>query len=302
MGSGDWFYRLDHRGDLRSYILHLPPAAAKGKVALIVALHGVTPSITNFRRQSNLDAEADREGFAVLYPMGIRSLGLLTWNAGVCCGWAQWRGVDDVGFILQAINQVIEEAPIDPSRVYLAGLSNGAMMAYRLAAAAPERFAAMAAVAGTLHVDPKRSSRPMPILHIHSVDDPLLPYEGRWTLLGRFPSVEEMLKPWLELDGCPLQARIIQRLEQNSQQYGHSIAIRKVWAPCKEDVQVIAWQLIGPGHVWPGGNPPFYLRWLTHGPTRIINANTEMWHFFSQYRLPQPMAVDTKAVHVNSVD
>lgn len=299
MGAGDWFYQLNQQGTLRTYILHLPPAAAKGKVALIVALHGVTPSITNFRRQSNLDAEADQDGFAVLYPMGIRSLGLLTWNAGACCGWAQWRGIDDVGFILQALDRTIAEAPIDRSRVYLTGLSNGAMMAYRLAAVAPERFAAMAAVAGTLNAEPKPHSRPMPILHIHSVDDPLLPYQGRWTLLRRFPGVEEMLKPWLKVDGCPLQAQITQRLEQNSQQYGHSTAIRKTWAPCQGDVQVIAWQLIGPGHVWPGGNPPFYLHWLTHGPTRIINANTEIWHFFSSYRLSQPAAVNTKAKPVD---
>jgi len=255
-------------------------------VALIVALHGVTPSIASFRRQTDLDAAADREGFAVLYPLGIRRLGLLTWNAGPCCGWAAWRGVDDVGFILRSLDDALTRAPIDPSRVYLTGLSNGAMMAYRLAAAAPDRFAALAAVAGTLGVIPRPDSPALPILHIQSVDDPLLPYGGRWTLFGRFPGVEEMLQPWLALAGCSTRPQVSRHLEHRSESGHEELAIRKSWEPCRAGVQIIAWQLSGPGHVWPGGQPPPALYWLTHGPTRLIDANLEIWRFFSRYRLP----------------
>ncbi len=285
-GARDVFHRLDHRGDQREYILHLPPAAAHGQVGLIVALHGVTPSIESFRRQTGLDAAADREGFAVLYPLGIRRLGLLTWNAGACCGWAAWHGVDDVGFILRSLDDALAGAPIDPSRVYLTGLSNGAMMAYRLSATAPDRFAALAAVAGTLGVIPRPDSPALPILHIQSIDDPLLPYGGRRTLFGRFPGVEEMLQPWLALAGCPTRPQVSRHLEHRGEPGYEGVAIRKSWAPCRGDVQIIAWQLIGPGHVWPGGQPPPALHWLTHGPTRLIDANVEIWRFFSRYRLP----------------
>ena len=38
--------------------------------------------------------------------------------------------------------------PVDPTRVYAAGMSNGAAMSHRLACERPERYAAIVAVAG----------------------------------------------------------------------------------------------------------------------------------------------------------
>ncbi|MBU0596231.1 prolyl oligopeptidase family serine peptidase, partial [Candidatus Bipolaricaulota bacterium] len=54
-------------------------------------------------------------------------------------------GEDDVGFIVGLIDAVTEAVPIDRTRVYATGASNGGMMTYRLAIEAGERFAAAAA-------------------------------------------------------------------------------------------------------------------------------------------------------------
>ena len=52
------------------------------------------------------------------------------------------------------------------------------MMAYRLAAEAAERIAAIAPVAGTMHLSRFAPARPVSVLHIHSVDDTRALYRG----------------------------------------------------------------------------------------------------------------------------
>jgi len=44
------------------------------------------------------------------------------------------------------------------------------------------------------------------------------------------------------------------------------------------------WKLTGGGHVWPGGVLD-YLTWLLGPGTRVIDANEEMWRFFSRHKL-----------------
>jgi poly(3-hydroxybutyrate) depolymerase len=47
---------------------------------------------------------------------------------------------------------------------------------------------------------------------------------------------------------------------------------------------VVLWKLTGAGHVWPGGQRDYLPRLLGPG-TRIIDANVEMWRFFSRFSL-----------------
>ncbi len=67
---------------------------------------------------------------------------------------------------------------VDPHRVYLTGMSNGAMMAYRVALERPERVAAIAPVAGAMALDPDLVRVPVPVLHMHGTDDRHAPFEG----------------------------------------------------------------------------------------------------------------------------
>jgi len=62
------------------------------------------------------------------------------------------------------------------------------MMSYRLAAELGDRIAAIAPIAGGMVVDSIRSPRPVPIMHIHSVDDPRALYAGRRGPSFRLPT------------------------------------------------------------------------------------------------------------------
>ena len=191
--------------------MHLPPRfAERGPLPVLLAFHGGGGSAQGFQKYAGLDAVADREGFVVVYPDGSGRLGrrLLTWNAGGCCGSAREDRVDDVGFTIRLLGDLARDLPLDRTRVYATGHSNGAMMAYRLAAEAAERIAAIAPVAGAMQLASFAPARPMPVLHVHSVDDPRALYLGG--LGPPFPftrtrvehnAVEAELARWAALDG-----------------------------------------------------------------------------------------------------
>src|SRR5436853_5461059 len=178
----------------------------------MLSFHGGGSNAEVMRSYTRMDPAADRDGYIVVYPNGSSGFQgkFLTWNAGNCCGPAAALQVDDVGFALAVIDDFATRIPIDRSRIYATGLSNGSMMAYRLAAEASEHIAAVAGVAGAMSLGRFAPKRPVPVLHIHSTDDPIARFDGGLgppqiiaeTRLFHTP-VEEMLRRWLDHDGCP---------------------------------------------------------------------------------------------------
>ena len=175
LGAGDHDRSLAFGGATRTYFVHVPPRVSEGQpLPVVLAFHGGGGNASGFKAYAGLDALADRQGFVVVYPDGSGRLGrrLLTWNAGGCCGYAAAQNVDDVGFALAVLRDVARNVSVDPARVYATGHSNGAMMAYRMAIDASDRIAAVAPVAGAMQAPGFPPPRPVPVLHIHSVDDP----------------------------------------------------------------------------------------------------------------------------------
>src|ERR1043165_7405809 len=161
----------------RAYIVHVPPGAGARPMSLVINLHGGGGNAGNEAGYSGMDRVADREHFVVVYPDGTGRLKrMLVWNAGTCCGNST---ADDVGFIRAVVDNVAKRMPIDRRRVFATGMSNGAMMSYRLAAEASDLVAAIAPVAGAMSVERFHPAKPVSILHIHSVDDPRALYNGR---------------------------------------------------------------------------------------------------------------------------
>ena len=283
LAPGDYERRLMDQGRNRSYLLHIPPKQGNEPLPVVVNFHGGGGNAWQHRKWTRMNAHADRNAYVVIYPNGTGRVPdkLLVWNAGHCCGYATLHGIDDVGFTFAAIEEASTLTSIDLSRIYLTGLSNGAMMVYRIAAEYPERIAAIAPIAGTMLVDAIQGRAPMPILHIHSLNDPRVPYEGRPGAHFRFPRVERTIDQWLRYNDCPVQADARRSMMRQSVRLGHH-AKRLVYGPCRDGVEVRFWQLEGPGHVWPGGLPDYFPR-LLGASTDVLNANELMWQFFSQY-------------------
>ena len=291
---GDYEFTLTHQSLRRSYLLHVPPQAAQGRpLPLVLSFHGAGSNAGVMRGYTRMDHAADRDGYIVVYPNGSSGYQgrFLTWNAGTCCGPAVALQVDDVGFSLAVLDDVAARASIDKARVYATGLSNGAMMAYRLAAEASERIAAVAGVAGTMSVQRFAPARPVPVLHIHSMQDHIARYDGGMGLPlsiadTRFlhTSVEEMLRKWLDHDGCPLKPAAVETIAgQPDTPDETQSAIRRVYRPCRQGVEVVLLQLSGAGHVWPGGVRDYMPQLLGTG-TAVVDANSEIWKFVSRFR------------------
>jgi polyhydroxybutyrate depolymerase len=290
---GDHTFSIRHGGRARTYITHVP--AAPGALPVMIAFHGGGGEAQGFKSYAGLDAIADREHFIVVYPNGTGPLPnrLLTFNGGGCCGFARERNVDDVGFAMAVLDDLARRTPVDRTRIYATGHSNGAIMAYRLAAERADRIAAIVPVAGAMSVAAFSPSRPVPVLHIHSVDDPRALYDGG--IGPPFPGtnnrethqpVQKGLDQWIRIAGCattPATAET-RRGRAGTREAAHTAA-RLVWSRCNGGVEIVHWKLTVAGHSWPGSARDGLAAALVGPPTSIVDAAEEAWKFAQRFRL-----------------
>jgi polyhydroxybutyrate depolymerase len=262
--------------DGRFYRIDLP-ARAEG-APLIVALHGGGGSPDQFAAASGLARAALPQGYAVVFPAGTGRRGdrLLTWNGGYCCGQAARRGVDDQAYLRLVIADAVARHGLDPDRVYLTGMSNGAILAETFAARAPELVRAVAGVAGTMDTRRVTVAGPVPALVIHGTADTLVPFTGgrgdtSFTQTDFAPVaavVDAFLRPWGE--GLTRTTRQIDRRDDGTRVVitdhakGGTVVLRLITVE-------------GGGHHWPGGRKSR----LERGKTQEIDANTEILRFFA---------------------
>jgi predicted esterase len=170
-------------------------------------LHGFGGSAAQAEQDYGVTDKGNAEHFIVVYPEGIGSDGpyhLRSWDAGNCCFVAQSNHVDDVHYISDLIDYLVANYKVDPKRVYVAGMSNGAMMAYTLACQLSDKIAAITSVSGTLIASsPCVVSRTVPIMEIHPSQDTKVPFNGGFGLDGVwFPAVDSGLNVLAGLDAC----------------------------------------------------------------------------------------------------
>jgi len=267
-------------GRLRYYLINLPPNYDQASdIPLVIALHGGGGKGTQMESDYLLTEKANAAQFAIVYPDGVQSDGILgarTWNAGTCCDYAVEQNIDDVKFISVLLDELLKKYPkLNPKKVYATGMSNGAMMCYRLACELSNRIAAIAPVAGTLATTkPCLPTRAVPILHIHSKLDMKVPYEGGTGIFGYyFPPVADGLATWVKNNGCNNTTKTVTNLPNYT---------LTQWKNCNSSSIEFYFTNDG-GHSWPGGVKS---RAAADDPSTAINANDVIWEFFKRYQLP----------------
>lgn len=261
-------------GVMRSFHLYRPDGLS-GPAPLVVMLHGGYGDGAQAERAYHWDAQADAGHFLVAYPDGVDR----AWNAGSCCGRPARTGVDDVAFITAMVAAIEQQIPVDTTRVFVTGMSNGAMMALRLACQS-SLFAAVAPVAGTLLTGCSGAS-PTSVLQIHGTADDRVPYGGgpgaALTASGSprvdGPSVESVNADWRTIDGCAPPV---------SSSSGEVTTLR---ADCPEGRTVELIAIAGAGHQWPGGvsNPVVEKIAGLPPPSTALDATAAIWQFFTQH-------------------
>jgi polyhydroxybutyrate depolymerase len=214
-----------------------------------------------------MSALADQNHFLVVYPGGTGQAP--TWNAGNCCGYALQNNVADVGFLRTLLEKLGREYAVDRRRVYFTGISNGAMMSYRVACEMSDQVAAIAAVEGALNID-CHPSVPVSVLIFHGTADHLVPFNGGSTpfQIGgkrKDNSVAYAVEFWVKRDGC------------SAPQHEETAEARiDKYSECQLGTGVALYAIPGGHHMWPG---------LAISGNRVP-ATDLIWSFFAAHPKP----------------
>lgn len=280
--SASKFWRtLTIEGRERDYLVHVPDSAPSIGAPVVLAFHGSASSAAHLVEFSGLDEVSDEKGFIAVFPQGLGPDRLRrTWNAGGCCGWSYKENIDDVAFTATILDELERDLAIDTKRVYATGMSNGGMMAYRLAAELPDRIAAIASVAGPMGKLVTPSSKPISVCHFHGTLDEYAPYAGgvgkRSSSKSDFFSAAESVEVWRKANEC--SAKFVEESIPCQVNDGTQVT-RRTWSGGRMNTQVILYTIDGMGHTWPGRKTR-----LAHlGPTSAnLCASRAMWEFFVQ--------------------
>ena len=272
-------------GITREVLLYVPFPLPKAGVPLVVMLHaeGDTPeSAMRGTTEGRWNELAFREKFIVVYPEGHNRF----WNDCRPNLLNQSSDQDDVGFILAMLEWLGGSYPIDYSQVFVAGHSNGGMMAMRLALEAPGAVRAVFSNNGPLAADSECSqpAEALSVMFLAGTDDPIIPYEGgpvglSGSDLGSVLSAEETIATFLEIMAIQAEPQITEIRDRESDD--ESNVTRFVY----EGSGVALWfyRVMGGGHAWPGEALFSSLERQTNGTkNRDINAADEAWDFFME--------------------
>lgn len=158
----------------RCWIEHRP-ASLVGPAPLVIDLHGWTDTAEEQRAMSGFERLADDEGFTVVWPQGL----VQSWNAGrLCCDPAAFNDFDDVGFLRTLVGLLVTtDEHIDPTRVYVTGLSNGCAMTQRFALEAADIVAAGACMSHYLLNRYGDGRIAAPLMELHGTADDVVLYD-----------------------------------------------------------------------------------------------------------------------------
>jgi polyhydroxybutyrate depolymerase len=273
---------LTFNGVARTYRLHVPAAFQKNISALVIVLHGSGGNGLGMEIGTGFSSLADQVGFAVAYPDGLLE------SQGGQTNWAYFSNdfTDDVGFLRALIQSLQGSLQFDPRRVYVTGLSSGALMSHRVGVQLADRVAAIGVVEGALFYRGPAGGAPVPgasspvsVLMLHGDQDGTIPMCGAPTIASQ----EETFNYWTAALGCS-------RLDQTDplcDDAGRITGVtEKVASNCSGNAEVRFYKLIGGTHTWNtapmnvAGQTPFNpnLDATTGTTTRDI-----LWSFFAAH-------------------
>jgi polyhydroxybutyrate depolymerase len=285
LGSMDQI-TLNVGGRTRTALLTIAQRTGPTPRPLVVVLHGGGGTGSQIAANTGFAAMGELQHFDVVFPDGIDK----NWNDGRndAVSTAAREHVDDVAFIRALIEEVTRRTPTDRAKVFVTGMSNGAMMTMRLACEASDVFAGFAAVSGTGSIDLAQTCKPVKaisLLQIHGDADPIVAYGGgsvhspigaqdRGSVIG----VDDLATFITALDRCGNQPVVSSQPNRDAAD-GSTITTR-TWTGCANAMTVTFWKVVGGGHVWPGERTHLPERLVGRG-NRDIDATAEVWSFFA---------------------
>ena len=265
----------------RTYKLYVPSAYARRSVPLVVMLHGCTQSPDDFAAATRMNELAEEQCFLVAYPAQTKAA-----NASKCWNWFnaadQRRGRGEPSLIAGITRQIMRDFNVDPTRVYVAGLSAGAAAAIILGSAYPDLYAAVGAHSGL--ACGSAADAPSAFSAMRGGGSPI-PRESR---ARAAPTVvfqgdaDQTVHP-VNADRVLDQARGGAHLRRTvAQGETAGMAYTRISESDQEGRTILEhWTLHGGGHAWSGGSEAG-----SYADPRGPDASREMMRFFAGHRTP----------------
>ena len=209
-------FQISVDGQQRKYTVERP--AAQGPSSTIIVLHGAFGTADSAVQQTALGTLGPRNGFAVVFPQART----VVWNLfpqgletrQVIDFFGQRGGVpNDIGFLQAVVSDLIRSGIADRSRIYIAGGSNGGLMALAMVCNNAGLFAGAGIAVASMIDQPGidcRPAKPMPIVFMHGTADTIVPYRGgpvaplggRWISSFDVWPAERTVSFFRDLNGC----------------------------------------------------------------------------------------------------
>ena len=262
----------------RCWLLLVPSTLNEtSSVPLLIDIHGGGDDMYEQRWTSDFANISMEQGFIVVYPQGHNNF----WNMGgpaPCLSELLCSQEDDVGFILQMLDTIMQNHSIDKSRIYSTGWSNGCGMTQRLAVQTSEVFAAAGCMAMYKLSEVSSDYSPIPFMEVHGLLDEIVHYATTAPtapIFGPENGAIQNLESWAELNGC--EGSIPEVIES---QNDYDI---RGYTNCEDETQVMLVTLFFAAH-----NPYEHDDPVAHpgrgwaNPTGVPSS-TIVWEFLNQF-------------------
>lgn len=290
-----------------SYLVYTPSTYRPGhKTPLVVMVHGCNTSALQQARANRYHPIAEREHFLVMYPDNAHVSGS---DRGQCWKWfdpqSQQRDSGDPAIIAGMTREVMQNWDVDPERVYVMGMSSGAMMTSIMLATYPDLYAAGGIMAGCAYravacvaptypaVEPVAQeavlaqqqmgsrARVVPTIVLHGDADGTVPPANAANVVDQWLQTDNLVTSG-SANGPIARTPAAHRTGQVSG--GRSYDVDSFTDP-QGCLVAEKWTVHGMDHYWSGGSQdPAWYEWEDPAGPSAAEAS---WAFFSRYRLSE---------------
>jgi polyhydroxybutyrate depolymerase len=269
-------FPFQHNGYSRPYLVYTPVGDHHSK-AVVFVLGGVSSNAASTAQDLGWTEEADLHGFTVVFPEPLTRDPQQPFAKQVNTTFWEMQGsrthvigpgmapVDDDGYIMSVVQEVVKTQPVDRKRVFFAGFSSGSGMVQLLASRHPGTIHGIAAVATPLMEPPVQLADPVAVLYIHGDDDEQFSgFEVNSPDFATTPHGNWVT--WGYLDGCKRQRA--KRMPWGVQLH---------WEGCRADTPVVMDMIHGLGHEWLTRSSAWN---AAHVPGEPFDFPAMAWQFF----------------------